>query len=191
MTEWTEKKEKSESEVTHSFPTLCDPMDCRLPGSSVHGIFQARVLEWVAISFSRGSSQPRDWTQVSHIAGRRFTVWATREATKKKEKECPFVPSKLPDLGCYQIPGSWADVGAHAGLDGIQTAGRVLVIEPPPQKKKKNALSGLLGWEQSPRAPKAWWPNPLTSRTLESHLTLGLLVLWCPIQAAFLTAEAP
>ena len=55
-------------------------MDCSPPGSSVHGIFQARVLEWVAISFSRGSSQPRDWTQVCHIAGRRFTVWATREA---------------------------------------------------------------------------------------------------------------
>ena len=61
-------------------PTLCDPMDCSLPGSSVHGIFQARVLEWVAISLSRGSSQPRDWTQVFRTAGRRFTLWATREA---------------------------------------------------------------------------------------------------------------
>ena len=53
-----------------------------LPGSSVHGIFQARILEWVAISFSRGSSRPRDRTRVSHIVGRRFTVWATREAHK-------------------------------------------------------------------------------------------------------------
>ena len=70
----------SSSEVTQSCPTLCDPMDCSLPGSSVHGIFQARVLEWVVISFSRGSSQPRDQTQVSCTAGRRFTVWATREA---------------------------------------------------------------------------------------------------------------
>ena len=52
-------------------------MDCSLPGSSVHGIFQARILEWIAISFSRGSSQPRDWTRVSHIAGRCFTIWAT------------------------------------------------------------------------------------------------------------------
>ena len=56
---------------------LCDPMDCSLPGSSVHGIFQARILEWVAISFSRRSSRPRDWTRVSHIVGRRFTVWAS------------------------------------------------------------------------------------------------------------------
>ena len=54
-------------------------MDCSLPGSSVHGIFQARVLEWVSISFSRGSSKPRDRTLVSHTVDRRFTVWATRE----------------------------------------------------------------------------------------------------------------
>ena len=55
-------------------------MDCGLPGSSFHGILQARVPEWVAISFSRGSSWPRDRTQVSGIPGRRFNLWATREA---------------------------------------------------------------------------------------------------------------
>ena len=49
-------------------------------GYTVHGILQARVLEWVAFPFSRGSSQPRDWTQVSHIAGRFFTSWGAREA---------------------------------------------------------------------------------------------------------------
>ena len=54
--------------------TLCDPMDCRTPSSSVHGILQARILEWVAIPFSRGSFQPRDQTQVSYVAGRFFTV---------------------------------------------------------------------------------------------------------------------
>ena len=54
-------------------------MDCSLPGSSVHGIFQTRVLEWGAIAFSRGSTQPRDWTRVSCIVDRRFTIWATRE----------------------------------------------------------------------------------------------------------------
>ena len=69
-----------ESKVAQSCPTLCDPMDCSLSGSSIHGIFQARVLEWIAISFSRGSSWPRTRTRVSHIAGRRFTLWATREA---------------------------------------------------------------------------------------------------------------
>ena len=69
-----------ESEVTQSCPTLCNPMDCSPPGSSVHGIVQARVLEWIASSFSRGSSRPRDRTQVSCIAGRHFTVWATGES---------------------------------------------------------------------------------------------------------------
>ena len=64
-TSWTIKKAESESEVAQSCPTLCDPVDCSLPGSSVHGIFQARILEWVAISFSRGSSRPRDRTLVS------------------------------------------------------------------------------------------------------------------------------
>ena len=68
-----------QSEVAQSCPTLCDPIDCSLPGSSVHGIFQAIVLEWVAISFSRGSSRPRARTRVSHTVNRRFTVWATRE----------------------------------------------------------------------------------------------------------------
>ena len=57
----------------------CDHMDCSLPGSSVVEVLQARILEWVAISFSRGSSWPRDQTQVSCAAGRFFTNWATRE----------------------------------------------------------------------------------------------------------------
>ena len=73
---------ESESEVAQSCPTLCDPVDCSPSGSSVRGILQARILEWVAISFSRGSSWPRDQNQVSHIAGRHFTLWATREAHK-------------------------------------------------------------------------------------------------------------
>ena len=61
--------------VFHSCPTLCNPMDY-----TIHGILQARILEWVAFPFSRGSSQPRDQTQVSHIADGYFTSWAIREA---------------------------------------------------------------------------------------------------------------
>ena len=68
--------------VAESSPTLFDPMDCSLPGSSVHGILQARILQWVAIPSSRGSSQPRDQTQVSCIAGRFFTIWATKFAPR-------------------------------------------------------------------------------------------------------------
>ena len=71
--------------VTQLRLTLCDSMDCSPPGSSVHGILQARTLEWIAIPFSRGSSWPRDWTQVSYIADRFFTIWATREAPIKKK----------------------------------------------------------------------------------------------------------
>ena len=63
-----------------SYLTLCDPMDCNPPGSSVHGILQAGILEWVAISSFRGSSPSRDLTQVSWIAGRFLTILATKEA---------------------------------------------------------------------------------------------------------------
>ena len=59
---------------------LCDAMDCSPPGSSVHGVLQVRILEWVAMPFSRGSSQLKDQTQVSCIGGEFFTVWASREA---------------------------------------------------------------------------------------------------------------
>ena len=65
--------------VTQSCPTLCHPMECSPPGSSVHGVLQARKLEWVAIPFSRETSQPRARTRVSHTAGRFFTIWTTRK----------------------------------------------------------------------------------------------------------------
>ena len=68
--------------VAESCLTLCNSMDRSPPGSSVHGILQARILEWITIPFSRGSSQPRDQTWVSCIAGRLFTIQATREAPR-------------------------------------------------------------------------------------------------------------
>ena len=76
--------------------TLCESMACSLPDSSVHGVLQARILEWVAISSSRGSSLPRDWSQVSCTAGRFFTVWATSEAQLLtyivELSHIPFIP---------------------------------------------------------------------------------------------------
>ena len=66
--------------ITQLCLTPCDPMDCSQPGSPVRGILQARILESVTMHSSRGSSQPKDQTQVSHIAGRFFTIRATREA---------------------------------------------------------------------------------------------------------------
>ena len=68
------------SSVAQSCPTLCNPTDCSPPGPSVQGILQARILEWVAMPSSRGSSQPRDPTQVSYIAGGFFIIWVTRGA---------------------------------------------------------------------------------------------------------------
>ena len=67
--------------VTQSCPTLCDPTNCSPPGFSVHGILQARILEWIAIPFSRGTSKPRDRTLFSCLKGRFFTVWATGEVS--------------------------------------------------------------------------------------------------------------
>ena len=84
---------------------FCDPMDCRSPGSSVHGISQAGILEWVAISFSRGSSWPRDWTCISYVCctGRWILYhWANGEARvirapNKIKKECYLLWSCLVD----------------------------------------------------------------------------------------------
>ena len=74
---------------------LCDPVDCSPPGSSIHGILQARILEWVAIFFSRGSSRPRDQTQVSRIAGRHFNLWATIKSWLKKKYNIPKKTSNI------------------------------------------------------------------------------------------------
>ena len=79
--------------ITRSCLTLYNPMDFSPAGSSVYGVLQARIQEWVVISFSRGSSQPRDWTRVTRIAGRFFTIWATREALR--EHPAPICSNKL------------------------------------------------------------------------------------------------
>ena len=76
--------------VTQSWPTLCDAMDCRPPGSSVRGFLQARIGEWLVISFSRASSRPRGWIGVSCISGRFFTVWATRKAQGSHQPPSSF-----------------------------------------------------------------------------------------------------
>ena len=95
-------KIEREREVTQSCPTLCNPMDGSLPGSAVHGIFQARILEWAAISFSRGSSQSRDRTRVACIADKLFTVWATREALQNWKRNY-LSPMRLIKSECIQF----------------------------------------------------------------------------------------
>ena len=107
-----------QSEWSHSVVSdSLRPVDCSPPSSTVHGILQARILQWVAISFSRGSSQPKDWTQVSHIAGRHFNLRATREAPKN------LLIWKDPDAGKdwrWEEKGTTEDemVGWHHQLNG-------------------------------------------------------------------------
>ena len=137
---------ESKSEVAQSCLTLCDPMDCSLPGSSIHGIFQARVLEWVAISFSRGSSWPRDRIPVSRVISRCFTVWATREVLvqgRKRKNYCSIAMSSnlLSDLLLYR-----------RGLISWQTEVIfflwicVISITNPPKQVEVNKILGVKRW---------------------------------------------
>ena len=109
--------------VIQSCLIICDPIDC-----IVHGILQARILEWLAIPFSRGFSQPRDGTQVFRIAGRFFTRWASREASEGKVKWSRSVmydslrphglwPTRLPSP--WDFPGKNTGVGCHFLLQEI------------------------------------------------------------------------
>ena len=86
-------------------------MNCSLPGSSVHGILQARILEWVALPSSRGSSQSRDWTWVSHTAGRFFIIWTTRN-----EGTGPWYSHIDQLLGMWLSQGSLLDLGWCSSL---------------------------------------------------------------------------
>ena len=116
--------------VAQPCPTLCNPMDCSPPGSSVHGIFHARIPECIAISFSRGASRPRDRTQVSWIADRFFTIWATREALNNE------VTPKLNDntyCHYFLFSGEW-DLVPQQGMETVPLQwkrGGVLITGPP------------------------------------------------------------
>ena len=98
--------------VTQSCPTVCDTMDCSPPGSSVHGIFQANLLEWIAISFSRGSSRPRNPTRVSCIVGRFFTDWRM----ESENESCLVVSDSLWPQGLYS---SWNSLGQNTGVGSL------------------------------------------------------------------------
>ena len=91
--------------VAQSCLTLCNPMDCSPPGSSVHGFLQARILAWVAIPFFRGSSQRKDRTRVTCNLGRFFTVWATSNSCLLLYPKC----SPLPEPHGYTLLSSFED----------------------------------------------------------------------------------
>ena len=102
------------SEVAQLCLTLCDPIECSPPGSSIHGIFQARILEWVALFFSRGSPWPRDWTQVSRIVGRHLYHLSHQGSPKKRRvliqqqpggNEVPLLRAIKPNAGHPMLLG--------------------------------------------------------------------------------------
>ena len=159
-------------EVAQSCLTLCDPMDCSLSGSSVHGIFQARVLEWIAISFSRGSSQHRSQTWVSRIAGRCFTGWATREAqpqvtTISSWQQPGTIRSSLWLLGALRTGRDWwvlfhfKRIGQLSG-DGQYGTGRVKLLWLKGKRWPYKALQSLPTMELS---CETWQPMSMALLT--------------------------
>ena len=126
--------------AAQSCPTLCDPMDTSPPGSSVHGLLQARILKWVAIPFSRGSCWPRDWTWVSCIAGGLFTIWAAKEVHDREAQLFPqrftkwrlyvFFSGCVKDQQCTGIHQMGFQWGGHWGSESPEKAksGQVRMI---------------------------------------------------------------
>ena len=148
--------------VTKSCPTLYNPMDCSPPDSFVHGIFQARILEWVAISFSREPSWPRDWPHISHFAGKFFPTELPGEAhcinyiKRNAQQQCTALSCSSSDvsrsaLGTYilwiitsTLPYSFPlmslskDMKAKKKVPGHQALGEAGQIQ------EENCMSGLL-----------------------------------------------
>ena len=151
------------SSVTQSCLTLCDPMDCSPPGSSVHGILQARILEWVAISFSRRSSQSRDRTCVSCIAGRFFTT------------EPPGKPQQIYRQLCN--PHSQASTPSHPGtpslqavqFSSVQSLSRVRLFVNPWTEACQASLSITNSW------------SLLTLMSIELVMPSNHLILCCSL----------
>ena len=150
-------------------------MNCSLPGSSIHGIFQARILDWVAISFSRGSSRPRYRTQVSGTAGRLFTIWATREATQKISGQHTIYPAqklgapRATSSGDLQVSSPDGEAMLAWGynlpltpktlslLDSFQTLGKCR--EKASEQKLEDSAEQPWGWQASAdrfRTGPAW-----------------------------------
>ena len=163
--------------VAQSCLTLWDPMDCGPPGSSVHGIFQARILEWIAILFSRGSSWPRDQTWVSCIAGRFFTIWATGEV-RFLNFQSSFAPYKRPlqFLRSFIRKLAWNHAFLHSKCLVNKTFQKPVTLAPsllpinnlgpllPHVTAGKTSQGGRrsckkMGWHQTDASSELWAPG--------------------------------
>ena len=118
--------------ITQSCPTLCNPMNYSPPGSFVHGIPQARILEWVAIPFSRGSSWLRERSQVSCIEDKLFTIWATKECVCMRAKSLQLCPTLCNPTDC-----SPPDSSVHRTLQA-----RILECVAMPSSRGSSQLRG-------------------------------------------------
>ena len=143
--------------VTQSCLTFCDPMDYILSGSSVHGILQARILEWVVIPFSRGSSRPRDQTQVS-TAGRFFTGWASREVQQ-------LDIAKFPSIEIVQIWIFSSNIRKCVlpYFVVVQSLSCVWLFETPWTAARQASLSFTISQSFSNSCSLSQWYHPVTS----------------------------
>ena len=123
-------------------PTLCNPMDCSLLGSSVHGILQGRILEWVAIHFPTGSYQTEGWSQVSWIAGIVLTAWGTKEVNSATyQSRCLPLPSIFPYLLCKGL------VFKPTDIKPVRISRNVLKKETSIREIPSLMLTGMWGEE--------------------------------------------
>ena len=159
-------------------------MDYSLPGSPVHGISQARILEWVAISFSRGSSWPRDQIQVSCIAGRFFTIWATREAQGSQTKKKKVTSNKRK----YMITFSHFDKSMCVCVDMFKDIKWKVALKSDPWLSlhlMANSSPSLTSLDLSPAPDKM--DHSLSCNTVLTWLALchALLVFFLPLWTFF------
>ena len=144
-------------------------MDCSLLGSLLHGILQARVPEWVAISFSRGSSWPRDRTQVSRIPGRHFNLWATRDGKRETVIGHPWFDKRY--WGCFKHltkfrwPCSVKLIGGFWGFPG-----GTVVKNLPAHARDARDLGSIPGWGRSSEEGNG---HPLQYSCLENSMDRG------------------
>ena len=163
------------SSVAQSCPTLCNPMDCSPPCSSVHVIFQARILEWVAISFSRGSSRPRDWTHVSCTGRRILYHWATWEALGSTGKPISLPFSRFWRVLAYFGLGFPAMASAYPSLSQHSSTPPLLTpYHPPPSYKVPYIGHTWLFMSPAPSSQEPHTYKTFFHRRKQTHRFWGL-----------------
>ena len=145
--------------VAQSCPTLCNTVNCSLPGFSVHGVSQARILKWVAIPFSRGSSWPGDWTWVSHTVGRLFTIWATWE-----DQLTPRIDQSAEETG-VGLPSEATLVWLQHWSDSLGQLNR------SSQEKTVHQMSSMVGRDPALPSPlpQHWHVQSLAGASQKQH----------------------